>query len=88
VLDTRANRVCVAGAPVSLTASTMTGRACPRARRAEVFGRGRRLDEAVAGSGLGLTIAGELAELHGGGIELADSPLGGPRAVLTLPAAS
>jgi len=64
------------------------GPGLPPARRAEVFDRGRRLDEAVAGSGLGLTIAAELAELYDGGIELADSPLGGLRAVLTLPAAS
>lgn len=56
-------------------------------RRAEVFDRGRRLDEQTAGSGLGLAIVRDLAEPYGGTVELTDSPLGGLRARLTLPAA-
>jgi signal transduction histidine kinase len=47
--------------------------------------RGRRLDEREDGHGFGLPIARELAELHGGGLELGVSPLGGVRATLTLP---
>lgn len=62
------------------------GPGLPAERRAEVFDRGRRLDEQVVGSGLGLTVVAELADLYGGSIRLADSPLGGLRAVLTLPA--
>jgi signal transduction histidine kinase len=57
-------------------------------RRAAMLRRGARDDEQVAGSGLGLAIAADLARLYGGDLELADSPLGGLRAVLTLPAAA
>jgi signal transduction histidine kinase len=46
---------------------------------------GRRLDEREDGHGFGLPIARELAELHGGALELGDSPLGGLRAALVLP---
>jgi len=57
------------------------------ARRKAMMARGARADEQVAGSGLGLAIVDDLARLYGGRIELADSPLGGSRAVLILPAA-
>jgi signal transduction histidine kinase len=57
------------------------------AERATVAQRGRRLDETVPGSGLGLAIVHDLAALYGGRLELDDSPLGGVRATLTLPAA-
>jgi signal transduction histidine kinase len=50
--------------------------------------RGVRADEASGGSGLGLSIVRELAELHGGSISLGRSPEGGLRARLELPAAS
>ena len=55
--------------------------------REAVLQRGVRADEAAPGSGLGLAIVRELAELHGGAIALADSPLGGLCAELSLPAA-
>jgi signal transduction histidine kinase len=55
-------------------------------KRAEAMKRGRRLDEAVPGSGLGLAIVTELAALYGGRFQLLDSPLGGLRCQLTLPA--
>jgi signal transduction histidine kinase len=55
--------------------------------RAKVLHRGVRADEAAPGSGLGLAIVADLVELYGGSIELTDSPLGGLRAVLRLPAA-
>mgnify|MGYP006180876671 CR=1 FL=1 len=57
------------------------------ARRDAVLARGVRLDETVPGSGLGLHIVQELAGVYGGTLALADSPLGGLRVRLTLPAA-
>ncbi|TVV71660.1 sensor histidine kinase [Sphingomonas solaris] len=45
---------------------------------------GLRLDERGDGHGFGLPIARELAELHGGGLTLGRSPLGGLRVVLVL----
>lgn len=56
-------------------------------QRAEALKRGRRLDESKPGSGLGLSIVGDLAELYRGSLELDLAPLGGLRAQLTLPAA-
>jgi signal transduction histidine kinase len=55
--------------------------------RGEVLERGARLDETAPGSGLGLSIVDELARAYGGGLELADSTLGGLRVILTLPRA-
>lgn len=54
------------------------------AMRAAVLQRGVRADEAPGGSGFGLAIVRDLAELYGGGIVLESSPLGGLRAVLTM----
>jgi signal transduction histidine kinase len=54
--------------------------------RDAVLQRGVRADEAAPGSGLGLAIVSDLAELYGGTISLEDSPLGGLRARLRLPA--
>jgi signal transduction histidine kinase len=54
--------------------------------REAVLQRGVRADEAAPGSGFGLAIVRELAELYGGSISLQPSPLGGLRAVLRLPA--
>lgn len=55
--------------------------------RAAVFTRGTRLDEAVPGSGLGLSIVRDIADLYSGSVTLAESPTGGLRAILRLPAA-
>lgn len=55
--------------------------------RTVVLDRGVRLDEAAPGSGLGLAIVRDLAELYGGSICLDESPLGGLRARISLPAA-
>lgn len=52
-----------------------------------VFDVGQRLDERAPGSGLGLPIVRDLANLYGGRVWLEDSPKGGLRAVLELPAA-
>lgn len=54
------------------------------AMRAAVLQRGVRADEAPGGSGFGLAIVRDLAELYGGAIVLETSPLGGVRAVLTM----
>ncbi|QTN30303.1 sensor histidine kinase [Rhodoferax sp. AJA081-3] len=55
-------------------------------QRDAVLRRGVRADEQVPGSGLGLAIVDDLARLYGGQVALLDSPLGGLRAALTLPA--
>jgi two-component system osmolarity sensor histidine kinase EnvZ len=66
------------------------GPGVPLALREEVFKPFVRLDEArnqdEGGSGLGLAIARDIARSHGGDITLADSPLGGLRATVRLPA--
>ena len=63
------------------------GKGIARERRQEIVLRGARADEQVEGSGLGLAIVDELARLYGGEVRLDDSPLGGTRALLALPAA-
>jgi signal transduction histidine kinase len=55
--------------------------------REQVARRGRRLDETKPGSGLGLSIVVELANLYGGGLTLGTAPIGGLRAELVLPGA-
>jgi signal transduction histidine kinase len=57
-----------------------------RALRTVVLERGVRIDEAAPGSGLGLAIVRDLAELYGGSIALDESPLGGLRVRVSLPA--
>ena len=52
-----------------------------------VFRIGERLDEQVPGSGLGLPIVRDLAQLYGGEIRLENSIKGGLKAVLKLPQA-
>ena len=52
----------------------------------EVFERGKRLDEQVQGTGLGLGIVSELISVYGGDIELGTAQVGGLRVCLTLPA--
>jgi signal transduction histidine kinase len=54
--------------------------------REAVLRRGVRADEAAQGYGLGLAIVRDLAEIYGGSISLDESPMGGARARLTLPA--
>jgi len=44
----------------------------------------RNLDE--SGTGLGLPIARDIARSHGGDIALSDSPMGGLRVTVTIPA--
>lgn len=65
------------------------GPGIPVAEREAVFRPFVRLDEArnqdAGGSGLGLTVARDIALSHGGHVQLEDSPLGGLRAVVTIP---
>lgn len=65
------------------------GPGIPQAQRSQVFKAFQRLDEArnqnIEGVGLGLSIAQDIAQLHGGTILLGDSALGGLRATLRLP---
>jgi signal transduction histidine kinase len=49
--------------------------------------RGTRFDAGTPGSGLGLSIAADLAELYGGTLTLGRGDLGGLRVLLELPAA-
>ncbi|MGX7874283.1 ATP-binding protein [Mesorhizobium sp. ORM6] len=66
------------------------GPGIPADRREDVFKPFLRLDEArnldASGTGLGLSIARDIARSHGGDITLDDSPLGGLRAVIKVPA--
>jgi two-component system osmolarity sensor histidine kinase EnvZ len=66
------------------------GPGIPPQLREEVFKPFVRLDEArnqdEGGSGLGLAIARDIARSHGGDVSLSDSPLGGLRATVRLPA--
>ena len=65
------------------------GPGVPVEAREEVFRPFFRLDEArnvdQGGSGLGLSIARDIARSHGGDVSLADSPLGGLRASVRIP---
>jgi signal transduction histidine kinase len=56
--------------------------------RDAVLQRGVRADEAAPGSGFGLAIVHDLAELYGGSISLGSTPAGGLRARLELPGGS
>ena len=62
------------------------GAGVPEHERAVVFQRFSRGSTAsVSGSGLGLALVAQQAELHGGSAALEQSPLGGARLVLRLP---
>jgi signal transduction histidine kinase len=63
------------------------GSGLPAERRSEVVARGIRLDEATPGAGLGLSIVDDLARAYGGRLELGESPMGGLRVSINLPAA-
>jgi signal transduction histidine kinase len=63
------------------------GPGIPPTRLAELTARGARLDLSTPGSGLGLSIAEEIAEAAGGSLRLVSPEAGGLEAALTLPAA-
>ena len=81
---------------VTITASTTgdeiqidvddDGVGLPESMRDAALIRGVKADEAAPGSGFGLAIVRDLAELYTGSISLGSSPLGGLRARLRLPA--
>jgi signal transduction histidine kinase len=61
------------------------GAGLPAEMRERVLQRGVRADQTAPGSGLGLAIVGDLVAAYGGTITLAESPMGGVRARLTVP---
>jgi len=61
------------------------GPGVPAAERLAILERGARLDEAVAGHGLGLGIVRDIVTACGGELQLADSPLGGLQVSVRLP---
>jgi signal transduction histidine kinase len=64
-----------------------SGPGIPPDERAHVFDRFYRRDSGeTTGSGLGLAIVRAIAERHDAEVELGDSPLGGLRAEVRLPA--
>jgi len=62
------------------------GPGIPTAQHGDVLKRGKRLDEATPGSGLGLSIVHDLADLYHGSLSLEVSEWGGLRVCLRLPA--
>ena len=61
------------------------GAGIPPAERARVLERGARADESVAGQGIGLSVAREIAAAYGGTLEIAESRLGGALVRVRLP---
>lgn len=60
------------------------GPGIPAGNRVQVFSRGSRLDEQIAGHGLGLGIVRDIVDSWGGHLQLLDSPLGGLRVSISL----
>ena len=79
----------IVGGDVVLTVDD-DGPGIPESERDRVLQRFVRLDEARSrddgGSGLGLSIVDEVVRAHGGSISISQSPLGGARIQVTLPA--
>ena len=73
------------GRPFFLLAIEDDGPGLPAEKRQAALKRGERLDESKPGSGLGLSIVKEIAELYGGDLTLADAAQGGLRAEVRLP---
>jgi two-component system sensor histidine kinase PhoQ len=61
------------------------GAGIPPAERARVLERGARADESVAGQGIGLAVAREIAASYAGTLEIGESRLGGARVSVRLP---
>ena len=55
------------------------------AQRERILKRGVRLDERVAGQGIGLAMVADIVSVHGGSVVVEISPLGGARFVVRLP---
>ncbi|ABS62552.1 integral membrane sensor signal transduction histidine kinase [Parvibaculum lavamentivorans DS-1] len=76
------------GRPLLLLRVEDDGPGLPEDARMMALKRGTRLDETKPGSGLGLSIVTEIADLYGGELRLETSPLGGLKADLYLPASA
>jgi signal transduction histidine kinase len=61
------------------------GPGIPAGAEADILVRGRRLDENIDGSGLGLSIVSKIVDAYGGTLSLDRSVLGGLEVVVTLP---
>jgi len=61
------------------------GNGIPVSDRARVLERGARADESVAGQGIGLAAAREIAAAYAGTLEIGESHLGGARVAVRLP---
>lgn len=61
------------------------GRGIPLSERSRVLERGARADESVAGQGIGLSVAREIAAAYSGTLEIGESRLGGARVSVRLP---
>lgn len=61
------------------------GRGIPPGERQRVLERGARADESVAGQGIGLSVAREIAAAYSGTLDIGDGRLGGARVTLRLP---
>jgi signal transduction histidine kinase len=90
LIDNASKRILIRGtidetANQAVIAVEDDGPGLPLESREMVFQIGQRLDERVPGSGLGLSIVRDLAQLYGGEIRLEDSRLGGLKAALRLP---
>ena len=86
-VEIRAMRLPSAGAEAVLVVTVDDdGPGLAPEQRIAALARGQRLDESKPGSGLGLSIVADLASVHGGGLVLEESPTGGLRASLRLPA--
>jgi two-component system sensor histidine kinase PhoQ len=55
------------------------------AQHERILQRGVRLDERVAGQGIGLAMVADIVSVHGGSVAVESSPLGGARFVVRLP---
>ena len=64
-----------------------TGPGIPLESRDRAFGLFQRLDSKVEGTGVGLAIVKRIVERRGGAVRIEESPLGGARFKVTLPAA-
>ncbi len=60
------------------------GPGVPQAELGQISERGRRLDESKQGSGLGLSIVADIADIYGLAIDYGPSPLGGLRVSVRL----
>ena len=61
------------------------GSGIPPTERTHVLERGVRADESVAGQGIGLSVAREIAAAYSGTLEIGESRLGGARLCIRLP---